>query len=325
MKKIVISVLTIFVALQLSACFKESTGTITSDSQTSTFPVIKAISHTTLSIGNVLRITGKGFGNPRDTNIVFFNDVPATVYNYWTDTEIHVVIPQGAVSGKINIKVKSIKSNELSYIIVQFQYGSMQDIDGNTYKTIIIGQQEWMAENLRVSRFRNGESIPMLADYKEWQWLTTPEMCFYLLDSANYSAYGRLYNWYAVNDSILKLAPQGWHIPSKAEWMTLVTYLGGDSLAGKKLKESGILHWWSPNTGATNETGFSALPGGQQGISKFEGYSEFGRWWSSTEAFDEGYNDYRVASTMLLNYNDTTAHIINQYKTLCLSVRCVKD
>jgi uncharacterized protein (TIGR02145 family) len=135
------------------------------------------------------------------------------------------------------------------------------DIDGNEYHTVIIGGQEWMVENLRVTPYRNGDPIPNVSDTTSWRALTTGAYCSYDNDPSCSAMYGNLYNWYAVND-FRQIAPEGWHVPTYEEWIVLETHLGGDTIAGGKLKESGTEHWRAPNVGGTNESGFSALPGG---------------------------------------------------------------
>jgi len=148
-----------------------------------------------------------------------------------------------------------------------------------------------MAENLRTTKYQNGDAIPNVTDSISWKNLTTGAWCYYNNDASNVQRkYGKLYNWYAATDS-RNIAPKGWHVPSDAEWSTLTTYLGGEEVAGGKLKETGTFNWgsfnWgSSNTGATNETGFSAIPGGLRnfvGTFIFLGYG--GYWWSSTERF----------------------------------------
>jgi uncharacterized protein (TIGR02145 family) len=140
----------------------------------------------------------------------------------------------------------------------------MTDIDGNVYQTIKIGDQVWMAENLKVTRYRNGDPIRNWTDKDIWAGLTTGAYCNYNNDENNATTYGRLYNWYAIGiyDEKRKIAPVGWHVPSDDEWQILINYLGGDAVAGTKMKEAGTAHWNSPNAGTTNESGFSALPGG---------------------------------------------------------------
>jgi len=138
---------------------------------------------------------------------------------------------------------------------------TVTDIDGNCYRTVTIGTQVWMAENLKVTHDCNGEAIPNVTDGATWAGLTAGAYCEYNNDVNNVATYGRLNNWYAVADS-RNISPAGWHVASDAEWQTLSIFLGGDAIAGGKMKETGTTHWYSPNTGATNESGFSALPGG---------------------------------------------------------------
>ena len=197
--------------------------------------------------------------------------------------------------------------------------GTVSDIDGNTYKTVTIGTQTWMAENLRVARYKNGTEIPLVTDETDWAALSTPGYCWYNNDEATYKAnYGALYNWYTVSTS--NLCPTGWHVPTDAEWTTLTTYLGGESVAGGKLKETGTTHWTSPNTGATNETGFTALPGGgrgEDGVFRYIGGAC--DLWSVTE-FDASYAWYR---RLVSSRNDAIRP--NFYKKAGFRVRCLRD
>lgn len=191
------------------------------------------------------------------------------------------------------------------------------DIDGNTYKTVKIGDQWWMAENLKVTHYCNGDAIPNVTDATEWRGLTTGAYCNFNNNSSNADTYGRLYNWYAVNDSC-NIAPEGWHVPSDAEWQTLVDYLGGVVDAGSKMKETGTEHWNGPNTSATNESGFSALPGGYRSYyGYYFGMGDFAYFWSSTE-FHIYYAHYRYLSRYSWG-------AISPEKTNGLSVRCVRD
>ncbi len=195
---------------------------------------------------------------------------------------------------------------------------TVTDIDGNIYQTVTIGTQVWMAENLRVTHYRNGDPIPSVTDNSVWASLATGAYCEYNNDPANVAIYGRIYNWYAVNDS-RNMAPEGWHIPTDADWQVLSDYLGGDAIAGGKMKEAGTAHWLEPNTGATNESGFTALPGGWR--SPY--YYYMGSWaffWSSTEA------NSNHAWLRDLHYN-TTELFRGEYgeKSDGFSIRCVRD
>ena len=158
---------------------------------------------------------------------------------------------------------------------------TMTDQDGNVYKTVIIGGQTWMAENLRTTKYNDGTAIPNVFEDDQWNSLTTGAYCNYdnAAGTVNIATYGLLYNWHAVNTG--KLAPKGWHVPTDAEWTELTEYLGGESVAGGKLKETGTTHWNPTNIGATNETGFTALPGGYRWPTFFDIGSR-GLWWSAT-------------------------------------------
>ncbi len=150
--------------------------------------------------------------------------------------------------------------------------------------TIQIGTQKWMSKNLDVAFYRNGDPIPQVTDPAAWAGLTTGSWCYYNNDPIQGNKYGKLYNWYAVNDP-RGLAPQGWHIPSDAEWTTLATTLGGAAVAGGKMKEPGTLNWTTPNSGADNSSGWAGLPGGNRVTnSTFFSVGWYGNWWSSTES-----------------------------------------
>jgi uncharacterized protein (TIGR02145 family) len=160
---------------------------------------------------------------------------------------------------------------------------TVTDIDGNVYHTVTIGTQTWTVENLRTTKYNDGTVIPVVTDGAAWAALTTPGTCAYNntknVDTIN--TYGRLYNGYTVNTG--KICPKGWHVPSIAECTTLINYLGGDTVAGCKLKESGTTHWVAPNDGADNSSGFTALPsGGRKENGGFSSIGERSSWWSST-------------------------------------------
>lgn len=197
--------------------------------------------------------------------------------------------------------------------------GTMTDIDGNTYQTVKIGDQWWLAENLKVTHYRNGDAIPNVTDAGTWGDLATGAYCEYSNDVNNVATYGRLYNWYSVNDS-RNIAPAGWHVPTDAEWQTLVDYLGGSAVAGGKMKEIGTTHWWSPNTGATDESGFTGLPGGFRGNNgSYVDMGDHALFWSSTEASSTG------ALNRTLNSNSSEVHRNGYHKGNGFSIRCVKD
>jgi len=197
--------------------------------------------------------------------------------------------------------------------------GTVTDKDGNVYKTVIIGNQTWMAENLKTTKYRNGDPIPQVLENAKWGTLKTGAYCFYNNDPTKKTTYGALYNWLAVIDK-RNIAPAGWHIPTDQEWATLTTFLGGRDQAGGKLKETLTTHWLDPNTGATNSTGFSGLPGGYRnsaGVSDKAGYC--GGWWSST-AYSTTVAWYRYT-----DYSTSNLYSCSGFKNSGFSVRCIKD
>lgn len=183
---------------------------------------------------------------------------------------------------------------------------------------VTICGQVWANKNLGVSHYRNGDPIPKVTDPTAWAALTTGAYCYYNNDSINYAAtYGKLYNWYAVNDP-RGLAPDGWHLPTNIEWFDLLNCLGDDSSAGGPLKETGIVHWNPPNGGATNSTGFTALPGGIRINGTFSSIGALGNWWTSTDLGG-------TAMFITLNANNGGYYWDGYEFQYGLSVRCIKD
>ena len=197
--------------------------------------------------------------------------------------------------------------------------GGVSDIDGNSYKTVIIGNQEWMGENLRTTKLNDGTEIPVVTGSTEWRNLKSFACCWYENDISTKNTVGALYNWHAVGTS--KLCPLGWHVPSDAEWTELVKYLGGDKVAGGKLKETGTKSWLSPNEGATNETGFSASSSGTRGfrIGPFLKLGYYSDWWSSTEYLGG------TAWERRLHFNTTTVTRNASDKRVDYPVRCIRN
>lgn len=221
-------------------------------------------------------------------------------------------------------------------LVLTGQY-TVTDIDGNTYSTVAIGNQLWMVENLRVTRYRNGDPIPTGLEHKEWINTHETQQDAYAVyphdrikgvnsEEEVLDAYGALYNWYAVIDH-RGLCPAGWHVPTDREWQTLIDHLGGESSAGGKLKSTQIgsdsqTGWSGPNTGATNQSGFSALPGGRlldrRGVGRFNSIGSHGFWWSSTGFSTLGAYFRRM---------EPNSTYINRYgtgKNFGYSVRCVR-
>lgn len=185
--------------------------------------------------------------------------------------------------------------------------------------TIVIGAQQWMAKNLDVAFYRNGDPIPQVTDGTKWAYLTTGAWCYYNNDSAQGKTYGKLYNWYAVNDP-RGLAPRGWHIPSDTDWTTMEKSLGGSTVAGGKMKEAGTLHWIDPNTGGNNTSGWAGLPGGCRSVNGFfSNVREVGWWWSSSE------NNISLSISRILSFTDGRISKSYGSKDYGYSVRCIKD
>ena len=219
--------------------------------------------------------------------------------------------------GKI---ITTIATDEIDSIIFYPAPGidTMTDIEGNVYNTVIIGNQIWMKENLKTARYNDGTEIPLVSDKTDWDNLTTAGYCWYENSDSVGTTYGALYNWYSVNTG--KLCPTGWHVPLDEEWTILTSFLGGEDIAGGKLKESGTNHWEYQTTGATNESGFTALPGGYRNYTgTFDNVVNFGYWWSATES------DAANAWNRYMFYLYPNVYRYSRRKEIGYSVRCVKD
>lgn len=190
---------------------------------------------------------------------------------------------------------------------------ALVDFDGNVYDTVMIGTQVWMKQNLNVTHYSNGDPLPNVAFYAH---SFTGAYSNYYDRPDTSKIYGRLYNWYALNDN-RNIAPKGWHVASDVEWSILIAFLGGENIAGSKLKEVGIAHWISQNQDATNESGFTALPGGS--VKAILGHN--GQWWTSTSTSDSSYYAWNITMSHLSG----GAYRNNYEKYLGFSVRCVKD
>lgn len=195
---------------------------------------------------------------------------------------------------------------------------TVTDIDGNIYKTVIIGSQTWLKENLKTTKYSNGDPIPEITNGTQWMNLTSGAYCNYNNDPGFTDTYGLLYNWHAVKDP-KNICPAGWHVPSDSEWTTLIDFLGGEDVAGGKLKEKGTAHWISPNTGAEDSYGFTARPSGFRmgGIFNQPGY--YSIWWTSTQ---KNLSDAWIIN--LINSKEQS-YLEFAYKPDGFSVRCLKD
>jgi uncharacterized protein (TIGR02145 family) len=212
------------------------------------------------------------------------------------------------------------------------------DLDSITFKRPVVNlphvticSQVWATKNLDVTTYSDGTVIPQVTDPTAWAALTTGAWCYYNNDAGNNATYGKLYNWYAAagiydaaslsNPTLRKkLAPTGWHVPTDAEWTTLTTCLGGEPIAGGKMKETGTAHWTSPNINATNSSGFTGLPGGyRSGSIMFYSIGDYGYWWSSSES--------ATTSAWYRNLNYFYGYVFssNLNKSGGFSVRCLRD
>jgi uncharacterized protein (TIGR02145 family) len=192
---------------------------------------------------------------------------------------------------------------------------TVTDIDGNVYNVVKIGDQCWMRENLKTSKYNDGTSIPTGLSNFEWYSTTSGAYAIYLDNSANNTTYGKLYNWYAVNTG--KLCPSGWHIPTMAEWTVLIDFLGGEEIAGLRMKTVGA---WQSGGSATNSSGFSGLPGGyRRGYGgEYDLKFSHGFWWSSTDSDD-------IAKLLHLQFSLMDAESYYETKNYGLSCRCLRD
>jgi len=218
--------------------------------------------------------------------------------------------------------------------IAQVSPETVKDIDDNVYPTITIGKQVWMVVNLKTTKYNDGTAIPLVTDDESWKALNTPAYCWFDNDIEYKDLYGALYNWFTINTN--KLCPTGWHVPTDTEWTTLTTYLGGFSIAGGKLKETDTIHWQSPNMGATNESGFTALSSGWRDVNGMFSYRGFkvllsdnsgkfsykgtnSYWWSASE------DSVNSASYHSLIYNSGSIYRGKGGKKDGFSIRCLKD
>ena len=224
-------------------------------------------------VGNdkILRSDSNGKASWVDKNYLFKKPI-----NYRYIGELY--------GGGIIVGMWKYPSNVSNYLIM-----SLEDISSSTTwsnqiansNDVTIGTQTWALKNLSVTTYRNGDTIPQITDLVQWNNLTTGAWCYYNNDPSTEATYGRLYNWYAINDS-RGIGPVGYHVPSDSEWTVLTNYLGGEPIAGGKMKETGTTHWLTPNTSATNISGFTALPGGYRWFENDIGIGTEAWFWSST-------------------------------------------
>jgi uncharacterized protein (TIGR02145 family) len=248
------------------------------------------------------------------SDLKYFDSKAAKLYNV-ESIPANFLLDEKGIIVAVNIRGKALRNIVYGRLVS----GTVTDLDSNVYNTVIIGKQVWMAENLKTTKYRNGDPIPNITDIVGWKDLTTGAYCNHNNDVKRGEIYGRLYNWYAVNDK-RNIAPKGWHIPTDADWKILANSLGGEKVAGGKVKEAGTAHWESPNLGATNESGFTAIGGSSRSIKdNFIILGTREAWWSSTENSKDEAVTYE---TMSIHY----ALWRSQFdKRTGNSVRCVKD
>jgi uncharacterized protein (TIGR02145 family) len=223
------------------------------------------------------------------------------------------------ITGLLLLITSSLVKSQDNLVISQAPQ-IVTDTDGNQYHTVRIGKQVWMVENLKTTRFNDGKAIPLVSENQEWAHLTTSAYCWYNNDSVtNKNKYGALYNYYSVSTG--KLAPKGWRVPTDEDWKILVDFLGGESVAGGKMKEEGTIHWKNPNKNASDSSGFSGLPGGfRLPEGRFFLLGQTGYWWAS---WTNNKSNFAVGRIMV-SYN-ASAQICYESKGYGFSVRCIKD
>ena len=237
-----------------------------------------------------------------------------------TGTETFTSLMTGLIPGTLYyIRAYAINSDGIAYGTLQEFSTKIADTDGNIYNTVSIYDKLWIVENLKTTRYNDGTTIPLVTDNAAWSTLATPGYCYYNNDDITYkSTYGGLYNWFAVSTG--KLCPIDWHVPSDAEWTAFTDFMAGEIVAGGRLKEIGTAHWLTPNTGATNENGFTALPGGSRDNNgNFNNIGQDGNWWSSSE------NDANSSWYRNMNFNVSSIDRNYYSKANGLSVRCIKS
>lgn len=285
---------------------------------------VTEISHiTAVSGGN---ITDDGGGSIIERGVCWSTSQNPTISDNKTENGSGTGIFTSSVSGLAGMTTYYIKAyatnttgtsygNEIS-----FKTFAISDADGNGYNSVTIGTQTWLSENLKTTRLNDNSEIPIVPDSITWFSLSTPAYCWYKNDELNNKiTYGALYNWYTVNTG--KLCPIGWHVPTSNEFTALTDFLGGISIAGGKIKEVGAEHWLSPNTSATNESGFTALPAGQRGgAGEFVHKGMLAVYWTSTP-----YNIYKPWYRCC-NHNTESVFVgSGSFNSCGFSIRCIKD
>ena len=287
---------------------------------------------TTINLGGSVQFTDQSINSPTSWLWNFGDGSPTSTSNnpshsYTTagtyTVSLTVTNTYGSNTKTINNYI-TVNQNENNIGIIfnpNLTYGTVIDLDGNVYYTIQIGTQTWMAENLKITKYNNG--VPISEDTNGVSWLaqSTPLYCWYNNDAETYkSIYGALYNWYTISAG--NPCPVDWHVPNNDEWNLLIEYFGGAIDAGGKLKETSSSHWENPNEAADNQSGFTALPGGNRVSDATGSYWDIGAigiWWSSSETNSTHAGSYQMSS------QSSSVFRGSQGKNEGLSIRCVKD
>ena len=202
--------------------------------------------------------------------------------------------------------------------IINYKFLDCVDGDGYSYPVVFIGTQAWMGEHLKTTRYNDGNKIYNSTLSAEWKVLTGPAYCWYKNDSVTYCPYGAYYNWYAATTS--NISPVGWRVPSNADWTKLIDFLGGKTVAGGYIKETGTTHWLTPNLDANNITGFTSMPSGHRtNMGAFSEMAHFTRFWTTEQISDA--NGYDV----IITYSNASFNLQSWQKTFGFTIRCVKD
>ena len=311
-------ILLVILALTYSSCKNE----IDDSPPVATFTADKTI----VTEGETVRFTDQTINTPISWSWDFGDGNTSSSQN-----PSHAYSPAGSYTVSLTVTNCYGSDTETKTDYITVESGTVTDYDGNTYKTVIIGTQEWMAENLKVTHYPNGDIIPHVTDNTAWKNLadnnTDDAYCFYNNNSG--TDYGALYtyaaaigdNWERDNADGQGVCPDGWHLPTVAEWTILIDYLGGENVAGGKMKETGTMHWHFPNEGATNESGFTALPGGFRlsHIGSFASEGTDGWFWSVAEL------NATSVFCMLLGNDYGSIGSYSVYKSNGYSVRCLRD
>ena len=218
------------------------------------------------------------------------------------------------------MKIKILTLSYLFISTISIHAQTVTDVDGNTYNTISIGNQIWLTENLKVTKYNDQEPISLVLDDASWSTQTEPAYCYYLGDIANANIYGNLYNWHVVNNA-KNVCPSGYYVPSIADWEELITFVGGNAVAGGKFKEMGLNHWSDPNIGADNSSSFTLLPSGWRANNNglYENLSYMAYVWSSTSI------DAQSSSIILVGYDSPACYTSDSHILTGLPIRCLKD